>query len=64
MKLSIVSTLFISASYIDEFYERSSLVARNLVGEDYEIIFVNDGSPDNSLSIAIELSEKDEHVAM
>ena len=64
MKLSIVSTLFMSASYIDEFHERASLVARNLVGKDYEIIFVNDGSPDNSLSVAIELSEKDEHVAI
>jgi putative glycosyltransferase len=29
---------------------------------DYEIIFVNDGSPDNSLGLAIELYEQDKHI--
>ena len=30
--------------------------------EDYEIILVDDGSPDDSLSKAIKLSEKDYHI--
>ena len=62
MKLSIVTTLYGSAAYINEFYERSLLVARELVGEDFEIIFVNDGSPDNSLEIGLSLMEQDKKI--
>lgn len=64
MKLSIVATLYQSGPYINEFYERTSAVARNLVKDDYEILFVNDGSPDNSLDLAIQLTEKDTHVVV
>lgn len=64
MKLSIVATLYQSAPYINEFYDRASASARQLVGEDYEIVLVNDGSPDNSLDLAIRLSEKDLHVVV
>ena len=64
MKLSIVATLYYSAAYINEFCNRSSLVARQLVGNEYEIILVNDGSPDNSLDMAIKLSEEDGHVTV
>jgi putative glycosyltransferase len=53
MKLSIVATLYRSASYIEEFLTRSSNVARQLVGDSFEIVLVNDGSPDNSLDIAV-----------
>ena len=56
MKLSIVSTLYNSAEYIEEFIERSKKVAQEIVDFDYEIILVDDGSPDNSLQIAIELT--------
>lgn len=62
MKLSIVSTLYQSAPYINEFYARVSKVANKLVGEDFEIILVNDGSPDNSLNLAIELTKLDSRV--
>lgn len=62
MKLSIVATLYQSARYIKEFYSRASVAARQLVGDDYEIILVNDGSPDNSLELAIGLSESDPHM--
>jgi putative glycosyltransferase len=64
MKLSIVSTLYQSASYIDEFHKRTSSIAQQLVGDDYEIVLVNDGSPDNSLDLAIRLTEKDSHVVL
>lgn len=53
MKLSIVATLYRSASYIEEFLTRSTTVARQLVGDSFEIVLVNDGSPDNSLDIAV-----------
>ena len=64
MKLSIVATLFQSASYIHEFYERAIATAGDLVGDDFEIIFVNDGSPDKSLDLAISLTKKDPHVTV
>ena len=64
MKLSIVATLYQSAAYITEFYLRASAAAKQLVGEDYEIVVVNDGSPDNSLDIAIQLTENDSHVVV
>jgi putative glycosyltransferase len=62
MKLSIVATLYQSAPYIAEFHQRASTAAKQLVGEDYEIVLVNDGSPDNSLDIAVKLTENDPHV--
>lgn len=64
MKLSIVATLYKSAPYINEFHQRASTAARQLVGEDYEIILVNDGSPDSSLDIAVRLTESDTHVVV
>ena len=64
MKLSIVTTLYKSASYLKEFYVRVSSAAQTLVGEDYEIIFVNDGSPDNSLDLTVEFSKQDSHVVV
>ncbi len=64
MKLSIVATLYQSASYIEEFYQRASISAKQLVGDDYEIILVNDGSQDNSLELAIALSEIDTHAVV
>jgi len=62
MKLSIVTTLYQSAPYINEFYARAATAARKLVGEDFEMIFVNDGSPDHSLDIAIDLTEQDSRI--
>jgi putative glycosyltransferase len=64
MKLSIVSTLFQSALHIGEFYQRVSAVSKKMVGDDYEIVLVNDGSPDNSLDLAIKLTEQDPHVVI
>ncbi|NNC98873.1 MAG: glycosyltransferase family 2 protein [Gammaproteobacteria bacterium] len=64
MKLSIVTTLYQSSSYLDEFHRRVGGVARSLVGEDFEILFVNDGSPDDSLELAVEISRKDNHVVV
>ena len=48
MKLSIVATLYKSAPYLAEFYHRAGSTALQLVGDEYEIVLVNDGSPDNS----------------
>lgn len=64
MKLSIVATLYHSAPYIPVFYQRVCTVASQVVGDDFEIILVNDGSPDNSLEIAVELSRQDSRVCV
>jgi putative glycosyltransferase len=64
VKLSIVATLYQSAPYIAEFHQRASTAACQLVGDDYEIVLVNDGSPDNSLDLAVQLAEYDGHVVV
>ena len=64
MKLSIVATLYQSAAHIIEFHQRASAAARQLAGEDYEIVLVNDGSPDNSLELVIQLTEEDSHTVV
>jgi len=64
MRLSIVATLYWSAPYIAEFHRRAGAAARQLAGDEYEIILVNDGSPDNSLDLAVQLAETDCHVVV
>ena len=64
MKLSIVATLYQSAPHIHEFHQRASVVAQELVGDDYEIVLVNDGSPDNCLDLAIQLARNDGHLVV
>ncbi len=64
MKLSIVTTLFNSFNYVEEFCCRSGVAARHIAGDDYEIVLVNDGSPDKSLELAIHLSETDPHIVV
>lgn len=64
MKLSIVATLYKCSPYIGEFYRRATAAAKVLANDDYEIVLVNDGSPDHSLEDAIALSEADSHVVV
>jgi putative glycosyltransferase len=64
MKLSIVATLYQSEAHITEFHQRAGAAARQLVGEDYEIVLVNDGSPDESLTLAVKLAENDAHTVV
>ena len=61
MKLSIVTTLYRSAATIEEFYRRSIKAAEQVAG-DIELVIVNDGSPDNSLDLALELHKHDPRV--
>ena len=57
MKLSIVTTLYSSENHVCEFYERATKAAINLCGDDFEIIFVNDGSEDGSLETRDQASD-------
>lgn len=62
LKLSVVATLYKSAAYIEEFCTRVSASAQTLVGNEFEIVLVNDGSPDNSLDIALARAALDPHI--
>jgi len=61
MRLSIVTTMYYSAPYLEEFHRRISAAALQIT-DDYEIIFVNDGSPDNALELVMKLYEQDPKV--
>ena len=61
MFLSVVTTLYYSAPHLEEFHARVSRAAAALCPE-YEILFVNDGSPDTSLDVALGLFRRDPHV--
>jgi len=63
MKISLVTTLYRSASHLEEFYSRASEAAVALT-DDFEVVFVNDGSPDNSLEIALAIREGDARVSV
>src|SRR5439155_12044387 len=61
MKLSIVTTLYQSGACLSEFYTRACDAAEKITS-DFEIILVNDGSPDASLEIAVSIYQSDERV--
>jgi putative glycosyltransferase len=58
MKLSIVTTMFKSEATIAEFVQRASAAAGQIT-DSFEIVIVDDGSPDNSLAIATGLAAND-----
>jgi len=61
MKLSIVTSLYRSAPYLRDFHRRAAEAARE-IGEPWEIVLVNDGSPDESLPVALEIQHSDPRV--
>jgi putative glycosyltransferase len=61
MDLSVVTTIYRSAGHLMEFYTRACAAAEKFT-RDFEIILVNDGSPDDSLQIALSIYERDERV--
>jgi len=63
MQLSVVTTLYRSSPYLAEFYRRVTAAAQQLT-PDYEIVFVNDGSPDDSLERTVALQQQDSKVVV
>ncbi len=59
--ISIIIPIFNEEGNIPLLYERLSHVLQG-IGSSYELIFVNDGSKDNSLVLILELAQKDEQV--
>ena len=58
-RLSIVVPCYNEEACLGELHERLSRAARNAVGEDYEIVLVNDGSRDRSWEMMRSLSARD-----
>ena len=63
MNLSIVSTLYNKSRELEEFCARVSKAAGRFY-DDYEIVLVNDGSPDESRDIALRLMERDPRIVL
>jgi len=61
LKLSVVTTLYYSSPYIEEFYRRVAQTAEK-ISNDFEVIFVNDGSPDDALDVVLKLYETEDRV--
>ena len=61
MKISLVTTLYNSAAAVEAFYRRA-VAAAEAVTRKFEIVMVDDGSPDDSLDIACRLAEQDDRV--
>ncbi len=59
--ISVVSSVYYSAGYLQEFYDRMTATL-NKVCDAYEIIFVLDGSPDDSEVILRRLAQHDPRV--
>lgn len=63
MKISLVTPLYNSAPHIEELVRRAIGTIQEITS-DYEIILVNDGSPDDSYKIAKQLAEKDNRITL
>jgi len=63
MRLSVVTTLYKSERCVEEFHRRMTIAASELT-DDYEIIMVDDGSPDKSLETALRLAATDRRLSV
>jgi len=63
MKLSVITTLYQSEPFIEEFYKRLIHALKDIT-QNYEIIMVDDGSSDNSVNIARSICNKDNKVTL
>jgi putative glycosyltransferase len=61
VELSIVTSLYRSASFLDEFCSRAAAAAGK-IARSFEIVLVNDGSPDDALAVALKLRAADPRI--
>jgi putative glycosyltransferase len=61
VELSIVTSMFGSAAHLEEFHARCKKAAAALTTS-YEMVFVNDGSTDDSLRVALAIRQRDPRV--
>jgi putative glycosyltransferase len=63
-EISVVTTMYRSEPYIEEFYRRVVATIQKLGINSYEIVFVDDGSPDHSRDLALQLYARDPNVVV
>ena len=61
-KLSVVVPCYNEEDVIYEFYSETSTILKNLEGYEYELVFIDDGSNDNTLNILKKLKSKDNNI--
>ena len=61
-KLSIIIPMYYEEKVVNECYKRLKEMAKKLKGYDYELIFVNDGSKDNTLTLLEEIAKNNNKV--
>ncbi len=64
MKMSIVTTMYYSEPYLESFYSVLLEALQKIEVDDYEIIFVNDGSPDDSLRKVLQFQESNARITV
>lgn len=63
VKITVLTTLYFSEPYLNEFYDRIKNVLKQ-ISNNYEIIFVNDGSPDGCVPKVLELQRQDSSIVL
>jgi putative glycosyltransferase len=63
MHLSVVTSVYKSSHYVQEFYGRMTAACQAITA-DYEIIFVDDGSPDHTQEIIKTIIADDKHIKL
>ena len=58
-RLSIVAPCYNEEAGLEEFHRRISAAAQDIVGSDYELIVLNDGSTDRTWAIMVDLVRRD-----
>ncbi len=62
MKISVVTPAYKCSECIEELYRRLKATFDKMSIDDYEIIYVNDASPENDWEIISEIAKKDSKV--
>ena len=62
MKLSVVIPCFNEEACLEVLHRRVGAAAKKAVGEDYEIVLINDGSRDSSWTVMRRLAAQDPHL--
>ena len=61
-KISIVVPCYNEQESLPIFYEEITKIAKEMKEQEFEFLFVNDGSKDNTLNILKDLAKKDDRV--
>jgi glycosyltransferase involved in cell wall biosynthesis len=63
-RLSVVAPCYNEAEGLTELHRRLTAACRRCQDENYEIVLVNDGSRDRTLSVLVQLAQNDPHVVV